>query len=71
MQVITRGDLRLLLSDEGKHIRTINDVYVAEHTDENTGETIQEHNPYYFEMMFLGSQVDITKLDELYVEENI
>lgn len=71
MQVITREDLRLLLSDEGKHIRTINDVYVAESFDENTGETIPEHNPYYFEMMFLGSQVDITKLDELYVEENI
>lgn len=70
MQVITRGDLRLLLSDEGKHIRTINDVYVAEHTDETTGETIPEHNPSYFEMMFLGSQVDITKLDELYVEES-
>ena len=71
MQVITRGDLRLLLSDDGKHIRTINDVYVPEHTDETTGETIPEHNLYYFEMMFLGSQVDITKLDELYVEENI
>lgn len=71
MQVITRGDLRLLLSDEGKHIRTINDVYVAEHTDETIGETIPEHNPSYFEMMFLGKQVDITKLDELYVEENI
>ena len=70
MQVITRGDLRLLLSDEGKHIRTINDVYVAEYVDENTGETIPEHNLYYFEMMFLGSQVDITKLDELYVEED-
>lgn len=70
MQVITRGDLRLLLSDEGKHIRTINDVYVPESVDENTGETIPAHNPYYFEMMFLGSQVDITKLDELYVEES-
>ena len=70
MQVITRGDLRLLLSDEGKHIRTINDVYVPESVDSNTGETIPEHNPHYFEMMFLGSQVDVTKLDELYVEEN-
>lgn len=70
MQVITRGDLRLLLSDDGKHIRTINDAYVPESIDETTGETIPEHNPYYFEMMFLGSQVDITKLDELYVEED-
>lgn len=70
MQVITRGDLRLLLSDEGKHIRTINDVYVPEHTDED-GNIIPEHFPDYAEMIFLGRQVDITKLDELYVEENI
>lgn len=69
MQVITRGDLRLLLSDEGKHIRTINDVYVPEHTDED-GNIIPEHFPDYAEMIFLGKQVDETKLDELYVEES-
>ena len=69
MQVITRGDLRLLLADEGKHIRNINDVYEEEHIDSETGETIPEHYPYYAEMIFLGKQVDITKLDELYVEE--
>ena len=59
MQVITRGDLRLLLSDEGKHIRTINDVYVAEYVDEITGETISEHKPSYFEMMFLQKSFNI------------
>ena len=70
MQVITRGDLRLLLSDEGKHIRAINDVYVAEHVDEITGETIPEYNPNYAEMIFLAKQIDETKLDEIYVEED-
>ena len=33
MQLIKRGDLRLLLSDEDKHIRSIDDVYVPEHVD--------------------------------------
>lgn len=70
MQVIVRGDLRLLLADEGKHIRDINDVYVPEHIDEETGELISEHFPDYAEMMFLGRQVDITKIEELYVEED-
>ena len=70
MEVIVRSDLRLLLADEGKHIRDINDVYVPEHEDEETGEIIPEHIPYYAEMLFLGRQVDITKIDELYVEED-
>ena len=69
MQIIKRSDLRLLLADEGKHIRSINDVYVPEHEDED-GNIIPEHFPDYAEMIFLGKQVDETKVDELYVEEN-
>lgn len=69
MIVIKRSDLRLLLADEGKHIRSINDVYVPEHEDEE-GNIIPEHFPNYAEMIFLGIQVDETKLDELYVEED-
>lgn len=69
MQVIKRSDLRLLLADEGKHIRSINDVYVPEHEDED-GNIIPEHFPDYAEMIFLGIQVDETKLDEIYVEED-
>ena len=68
MQIIKRGDLKLLLADEGKHIRDINDIYVSEHYDD--GELIPEHFPTYSEMIFLGVQVDETKINELYVEEN-
>lgn len=68
MQIIKRSDLRLLLSDEGKHIRAINDVYVPEHEEE--GNIIPEHFPNYAEMIFLGKQVDETKIDEIYVEED-
>lgn len=69
MQIIKRSDLRLLLADEGKHIRDINDVYIPEHEDEE-GNIVPEHFPNYSEMIFLGKQVDETKIDELYVEEN-
>ncbi len=69
MQVITRTNLRLLLADEGKHIRDINDVYVPEHIDEETGELIPEHFPYYAEMIFLGEQVKEDEIDKLYIEE--
>lgn len=69
MIVIKRSDLKLLLADEGKHIRSINDVYVPEYIDED-GNVIPEHFPNYAEMIFLGKQVDETEIDELYVEEN-
>lgn len=69
MQIIKRSDLRLLLADEGKHIRAINDVYIPEHEDEE-GNIVSEHFPDYSEMIFLGKQVDDTKINELYVEED-
>lgn len=70
MQIIKRTNLRLLLADEGKHIRAINDVYEPEHTDEETGELIPEHFPYYAEMIFLGEQVKDEDIPNIYVEED-
>jgi len=69
MTLIERGDLRLLLSDEGKHIREINDVYVPEHIDEETGNLIPEHVPYYAEMIFIGKQVKDGDINSIYIEE--
>ena len=71
MQLIKRGDLRMLVSDEGKHIRDINDVYVREHSDTETGELIPEHFPVYDQVLFLGKQVVEEDIPNLYVEELI
>ena len=71
MQLIKRGDLRLLLSDEGKHIRSINDVYIPEYIDPETGKVIPEHFPSYSQMIFLGIQVKDDEIPNLYVEEII
>ena len=70
MEIIKRGDIRLLLADEGKHIRSVDDVYVPERIDEETGETILEHFPDYSEMIFLGIQVKEKDIDRLYIEED-
>ena len=69
MQLIKRSDLRILIADEGKHIRSVNDVYVSEHKDSETGELISEHFPSYSEVIFLGVQVKEDEIDNLYVEE--
>lgn len=63
--------LRMLIADEGKHIRDINDVYVEEHYDED-GNFVAEHIPYYTTVIFVGEQLQtLEQCKELYVEEEI
>lgn len=71
MQIIRTSDLRMLIADMGKHMRAINDIYVPEHIDEETGETIPEHIPSYSTVYYLGEQVQDDEVENLYVEENI
>lgn len=70
MQVISRGELNMLIADEGKHIKAINDVHTPETKDEN-GEVIPEHFPEYSQVLFLANTIDVDKIDEYYVEESI
>lgn len=69
MQIIKKTGLKLLISDEGKHIRSVDDVYVPEHIDPISGETIPEHFPHYAEIIFLGIQVEDEDVPLLYIEE--
>ena len=70
MQVISRGELNMLIADEGKHIKAINDVYTPETKDEN-GEIVPEHFPEYSQVLFLAKTIDPAKVDEYYVEESV
>ena len=71
MQIITHTNPKLLITDEGKLLRDINDIYVAEHYDEE-GNLIPEHKPYYSSVIFLGEQINtLEKAKELYVEEEV
>jgi hypothetical protein len=72
MQLINYTTPRLLIADEGKHFRDKNDVYVPEHMDEETGELIPAHYPYYMTMCFPGVQIQtLEDALEIYVEEEI
>ena len=71
MKLINYTNPRLLVADEGKHIRAINDVYQAEYVD-GDGNTIPEHKPYYATVIFPGIQIQTLEYaKELYVEEDI
>lgn len=65
MEIRKYGTKKILIADENKHIRDINDVYVP------ATETEEEHKPYYTSVIFLADNFDDSKLNELYVEEEI
>ena len=53
MQLINWTKPKMIISYEGKWIRDVNDVYVAEHIDEQTGELIPEKIPHYSTTIFV------------------
>jgi len=63
MEIRRYGNKKVLIANENKHIRSIEDVYSA---DDET-----EHIPYYTSIIFLADNFDDNKLNELYVEEDI
>ena len=65
MEIRTYGAKKILIADENKQIRDINDVYVP------ATETEEEHKPYYTSVIFLADNFDESKLNELYIEEEI
>lgn len=65
MEIRKYDEKKILIADENKHIKDINDVYVP------ATETEEEHKPYYTSVIFLADNFDDSKLNELYVEEEI
>ena len=64
MEIRKYGAKKILIADTNKHIRSIDDV---PREDEN-GNKIE---PYYTSVIFLADNFDDSKLNELYVEEEI
>ena len=70
MQYIGHSKPKLLIADEGKKIRNINDLYIPAEYDEEGNLIKEEHLPYYSTIIFLAEQIDsLEKCQELYIEE--
>ena len=65
MKLFTYTKPKMIVADEGKQIRDINDVYTP------ATETEEEHKPYYTSVIFLADNFEDSKLNELYVEEDM
>ena len=61
---------KMIVADKGKHIRSIDDVYVAEYIDEE-GNVVPEHFPYYATTIFVPDDFTEEQMNELYIEEDI
>ena len=64
MEIRKYGEKKILIADTNKHIRSIDDI---PREDEN-GNKIE---PYYASIIFLADNFDESKLNELYIEEEI
>lgn len=61
---------KMIVADKGKQIRNKNDVYVAEHIDEE-GNIVPEYFPYYSTTVFVPDSFTEKDMYEQYVEEDI
>ena len=64
MEIRKYGTKKILIADTNKHIRSIDDVP----REDEEGNVIE---PYYASVIFLADNFDESKLNELYVEEEI
>ena len=60
----------MIVADKGKQIRSKDDVYVAEHVDEE-GNIVPEHFPYYSTTIFVHDTFTEGQMSELYIEEDL
>ena len=70
MKLINDSKPKMIVAEEGKHIRSIDDIYVAEYID-NEGNLIEEYIPYYTTTIFVPDTFTEEQMNELYIEEDI
>ena len=72
MQLISYTKPRVLIADEGKHMRDKNDIYTPAKYDEDGKLIEEEHFPYYSTLIFPAEQLDtLEKCKDIYIEEEI
>lgn len=69
MQYIGHTTPKMLIADEGKVLRIVNDVYIEAHVD-NEGNPVEERIPYTTTIVFLPDSITEEQAKEMYVEED-
>ena len=71
MQLINWTKPKMIVSDEGKMIRSKNDIYSPAKYDEQGNLIEPEHKPYYSTTIFVPDNFTEEQMNELYVEETV
>lgn len=67
MKIIEENNLKVLISKEGYLLKSREDVYKETYEDE-FGNQIREHIPYFFEKAYIPESMTIEKAKEMYEE---
>ena len=70
MRLFSYTNPRMIVADEGKHIRGRDEVYVPEHINEK-GNVVPESFPKYSTAIFVPDSFTEEQMYELYIEEEI
>lgn len=71
MQLINWTKPKMIVSDEGKMIRSKNDTYSPAKYDEQGNLIEPEHKPYYSTTIFVPDKTTEEEMNELYIEEDV
>ena len=71
MQLINWTKPKMIVSNEGKMIRSKNDIYIPAKYDEQGNMIEPEHISYYTTTIFVPDNFTEEQMNELYVEEEI
>ena len=70
MKLFSYTKPKMIVADEGKQIRAVNDIYEPEHIDEE-GNVVPEHFPHYATTIFVPDTFTEEQMNELYIEEEM
>ena len=71
MQLINWTKPKMIVSSEGKMIRSKNDTYSPAKYDEQGNMIEPEHIPYYTTTIFVPDKITEEEMNELYIEEDV
>ena len=71
MQLIYWTKPKMIISSEGKMIRSKNDIYSPAKYDEQGNLVEPEHKPYYCTTIFVPDNFTEEQMNELYIEEDV
>lgn len=71
MQLIYWTKPKMIVSSEGKMIRSENDTYSPAKYDEQGKLIDPEHKPYYSTTIFVPDKITEEEMNELYIEEDV